>query len=130
MILSGLLSTMNVFVDKLDDIRFSLNDVYMVLLMCGWMFFFMGIYMNEFHIGLIGFVLIVINVWCIRTQFMITTKQYINGMIPHHSMAIHMSKKMLEKNSTLKEFLEKLIVTQTDEIKYMKIENNIIHNYV
>jgi len=43
MILSGALSTMNMWVDKYDDIRFSLNDVYMIGLMTGWMFFFMGI---------------------------------------------------------------------------------------
>ena len=43
MILSGLLSTMNVWVDKLDDISFSINDAYMTLLMTGWMFFFYGI---------------------------------------------------------------------------------------
>ena len=43
MMASGLLSTMNVWVDKIDDIRFSLNDVYMTLLMTGWMFFFMGV---------------------------------------------------------------------------------------
>ena len=35
MILSGLLSTMNVWVDKPDDIRFSINDLYMALLMTG-----------------------------------------------------------------------------------------------
>lgn len=39
MILSGVLSTMNVFVDKYDDISFSINDCYMILLMTGWMFF-------------------------------------------------------------------------------------------
>ena len=33
---------MNVWVDKWDDIRFSINDVYMTLLMTGWMFLFMG----------------------------------------------------------------------------------------
>ena len=37
MIVSGLLSTMNVWVDKIEDIRFSLNDLYMTLLMTGWM---------------------------------------------------------------------------------------------
>ena len=42
MVLSGFLSTMNVWVDKWDDIRFSINDVYMTLLMTGWMFLFMG----------------------------------------------------------------------------------------
>ena len=33
MLLSGLLSTMNILVDKVDDIRFSINDIYMTLLM-------------------------------------------------------------------------------------------------
>ena len=32
MFFSGLLSTMNVWVDKYDDIRFSINDIYMTLL--------------------------------------------------------------------------------------------------
>jgi uncharacterized protein (DUF305 family) len=39
-------------------------------------------------------------------------------MIQHHSMAIHMSKKLLEKN-TIKEFLEKIITTQSTEISLM-----------
>jgi hypothetical protein len=33
MIIAGSLSTMNVWVDKISDIRFSLNDLYMILLM-------------------------------------------------------------------------------------------------
>ena len=44
MIFSGLLSTMNIYADKLSDIRLSLNDLYMTLLMTGWMFAFMGIF--------------------------------------------------------------------------------------
>jgi len=101
MIFSGLLSTMNVWVDKLDDIRFSINDVYMTLLMTGWMFLFMGIYYNETSILCLGLCLVVINIWCIRTQFMVTSEQYILGMIPHHSMAVLMSKKLLERKSPL-----------------------------
>ena len=50
MILSGLLSTMNVWVDKLDDIRFSINDAYMILLMSGWMFLFMGLFYQEISV--------------------------------------------------------------------------------
>ena len=33
MIVAGALSTMNVWVYKISDIRFSLNDLYMILLM-------------------------------------------------------------------------------------------------
>lgn len=124
MVLSGLLSSMNVYVDKFEDIRFSLNDLYMILLMGGWMLFITGIYYSELHIGLIGLALIVVNLYCIRTQFMISTNQYIDGMIPHHSMAVHMSKKLLQKDSSLQEFLEKLVQTQINEIKYMKMQKN------
>ena len=120
MILSGLLSTMNVWVDKLDDIRFSINDAYMTLLMTGWMFFFMGLVYQEIRVLFIGLSLIVINIWCIRNQFLINETQYKLGMIPHHSMAIHMSKKLLEKENTISPFLQNIIKTQENEILYLK----------
>jgi hypothetical protein len=120
MILSGMLSTMNVWVDKYEDMRFSLNDVYMTLLMTGWMFFFMGIYYKDISIGILGAVLVFINVAFIRTQFLISESQYKMGMIPHHSMAVHMSKKLIEKPTTLRPFLENIIKTQTEEITFMK----------
>ena len=49
-------------------------------------------------------------------------------MIPHHSMAVYMSKKLLEKtnnnytnpNTNLKNFLTNLINTQQEEIKFLK----------
>jgi hypothetical protein len=120
MIISGFLSTMNVWADSVDDIRFSINDVYMVLLMTGWMFLFMGVYYKNTVAGLIGAGLVIFNVWCIRTQFLVTESQYKLGMIPHHSMAIHMSKKLLEKETTIREFAENIIKTQADEIQFMK----------
>jgi hypothetical protein len=120
MILSGLLSTMNVWVDKLDDIRLSLNDLYMTLLMCGWMFLFMGAIYKEKSVFLIGLSLIVINVWCIRNQFLITETQYKLGMIPHHSMAIHMSKKLLVKENNIEHFLKNIINTQEKEVLVLK----------
>ena len=120
MILSGLLSTMNVWVDKLDDIRFSINDAYMTLLMTGWMFLFMGLIYQELNVLLIGLLLIIVNIWCIRTQFMITETQYKLGMIPHHSMAVHMSKKLLEKNNNMSAFIRNIIKTQENEIETLK----------
>lgn len=136
--LSGILSSMNVWVDKIEDIRFSLNDCYMSLLMTGWMFLFTGLFFKERNVILFGFFLVVFNIWCIRTQFMISQNQFFLGMIPHHSMAIHMSKKMLEKenakksdsdsddenesvNKTFKRFLHYIITTQSKEIEFMKI---------
>jgi hypothetical protein len=120
MIISGLLSTMNIWVDKLDDIRFGMNDAYMILLMSGWMFLFMGMIYHEMNIFFIGLLLVIVNIWCIRNQFLITETQYKLGMIPHHSMAIHMSKKLLEKNNNISRFLENIIKTQENEINILK----------
>jgi uncharacterized protein (DUF305 family) len=58
---------------------------------------------------------------CIRTQFLISESQYKMGMIPHHSMAIHMSRKLLEKgNISISSFLKNIIKTQENEIILMK----------
>lgn len=123
MILSGLLSTMNVWVDKYQDMRFSINDAYMTILMSGWMLFFMGLFDREPYIIITGIVIIMSSIWCIRTQFLVTEEQYLLGMIPHHSMAIHMSKKLLEKenkqNINIQSFVQNIIKTQEDEIVYM-----------
>jgi hypothetical protein len=120
MIISGLLSTMNVWVDKYSDIRFSINDIYMSLLMTGWMFLFMGIFYKELNIFVIGVLLVLCNIWCIRNQFLVTERQYKLGMIPHHSMAILMSKKLLNKENSIDVFLKNIINTQEKEIDFMK----------
>ena len=107
----------------IDDIKLSLNDIYMALLMSGWMLFLMGIYYMENYIICIGLFLIISNIWAIRIQFMITEKQYLRSMIPRHSMAIHMSKKLLNKENNIKNLLDNIITTQDDDIKFMK--NNL-----
>jgi hypothetical protein len=131
MILSGALSTMNVWADKYDDIRFSINDAYMILLMTGWMFLFMGIVYRERNVFMIGIILVITNLWFIRNQTWVTENQYTLGMIPHHSMAVHMSKQLLRKNipfnnnnnnnnNNIRSFVENIINTQQKEILYMK----------
>lgn len=83
--------------------------------MTGWMILFMSINDKQYNISFIGICIVIISVICIRTQFMITEKQYIRGMIPHHSMAVHMSKKLLNKKN--------INDTQEKEIEYMKLKN-------
>jgi uncharacterized protein (DUF305 family) len=41
-------------------------------------------------------------------------------MIPHHSMAVHMSKKILEKENNISLFVKNIIKTQEDEILFLK----------
>ena len=67
-------------------------------------------------------------IFCIRDQVFIDETQYINGMIPHHSMAVLMSKKLLEKDSfqeiklsrNIKILSNHIINKQNDEIDFMK----------
>ena len=124
MILSGLFTTMNIWTDSIRDVRISLNDIYMILLMCGWMFLFMGIYYLNTRQFILGIILVVINFICIRKQFLISAQQYITGMIPHHSMAILMSKRLLENYNNIsvemREFVSNIINTQQQEIYFMK----------
>ena len=52
---------------------------------------------------------------------MVTNEQYILGMIPHHSMAIHISKKLIQNQPpVLNKFVSNIIITQEEEIEYMK----------
>jgi hypothetical protein len=131
-LIAGFLSTMSIWADNFNDMRTSINDVYMVFLMTGWMFLFMGLYYKTLKVFIFGLLVVIINIWCIRTQFLVTEEQYKLGMIPHHSMAVHMSKKLLEKNNNytnpntnpntnLKNFLTNLINTQQEEIKFLKM---------
>ena len=92
----------------------------MAFLMTGWMFFLMGVYYTHSTPIFFGLSVILLGIWLIRTQFLINLTQYKLGMIPHHSMAIFISKKLLEKNPPNNEFLLSLIHSQEKEIEYLK----------
>jgi uncharacterized protein (DUF305 family) len=59
-------------------------------------------------------------VWCIRKQLFIDMQQYNLGMIPHHSMAVYMSKKLLATKPPNEQYLLNIIHNQEKEIEYMK----------
>ena len=117
-IFAGLASTMNVWVNSWDDIYLHMNDLYMVGLMTGWMFFFMGLFewnKNKMIFGGLGAALFF---YLIRNQTFVTERQYLRGMIPHHSMAIMMSKRLT--NSSIQPLLDQIIESQEKEIILMK----------
>lgn len=133
MLFAGLLSSMNIWVDKISDIRLHLNDLYMTFLMIGWMFLFMGIYYLNTSNFIIGLLFVITMLYCIRNQRFINEKQYLNGMIPHHSMAVLMSKKLLKKydgkydsnknidlHPEIKQLAMNIISSQQNEINLMK----------
>ena len=124
MILAGLLSSMSIWAYRWSDVRLSVNDLYMIGLMTAWMVFFMSLY-DGFWIGLLlSAVWIVAIYYFIRRQSFISTRQYYRGMIPHHSMAILTSQRLLESQPTLPkedwEFIQNIIRTQEGEIQWMK----------
>ncbi len=121
--IAGILTNMNVYTTNFDDMRWSLNDVYMSLMMCGWIFLIWGVVYQATKHTIIGLMLLTISFYGIRTQFLITPSQYIKGMIPHHSMAITMSKELIQNqqpNTQLTNLANNIISTQQNEINLMK----------
>lgn len=120
MFFAGYASTMNNWIDNWDDFRFSLNDFYMVGLMTGWMVFFMGLFTLQLGKTLWGLFFVIIFFILIRTQWFVTEIQYLKGMIPHHSMAVLMSKRLQDKPNSIQHLLDQIIQTQKKEIIIMK----------
>jgi hypothetical protein len=123
MIISGILSSMSIWADQLSDMRLSINDIYMILLMTAWMTFIMSIQHKNIHHALISGIVILATYYAIRKQLFININGFYTSMIPHHSMALLMSKKVLEKEGLSKkdvDFAKNIIKTQSDEIEWMK----------
>jgi hypothetical protein len=120
MFFAGYASTMNNWIDNWDDFRFSLNDFYMVGLMTGWMLFFMGLFTLQIGKTILGLIVVIIFFTLIRTQAFVNEIQYLKGMIPHHSMAILMSKRLEKKPNSIQHLLDQIIQTQKKEIIIMK----------
>lgn len=123
MILSGLLSSMWVWSDKISDIRITLNDLFMIGLMTAWMISFMSVINSDKKIAAISLLFVSIFYFLIRFQYRVGLKQFYQGMIPHHSMAILMGKNVLKKsglNQQDRQFIENIITTQEGEIQWMK----------
>lgn len=88
--------------------------------MTGWMFLFMGVLDKNNFITLFGLILTAGSFYAIRKQLFVDQKQYLLGMIPHHSMAILMSKELQKKENNIPKLLNDIITNQENEIKFMK----------
>jgi hypothetical protein len=124
MIVSGILSSMWVWSDKISDVRISLNDGYMIALMTSFMIFFMSVLEKNVTYIIISLTFVGLVLYLIRFQKFVSKRQYFQGMIPHHSMAVHMSRRLLMNDTTLSEdekiFVENIIRAQESEIDLMK----------
>lgn len=67
------------------------------------------------------FALLAMFTYLYRNQIAINDKQYLEGMIEHHSMALFQSEEILKKTDdyNIAKLAKNIIQTQTDELKYM-----------
>jgi len=67
------------------------------------------------------FALLGLFTYLYRKQIAINDKQYLEGMIEHHAMALFQSEEILKKtdNYNVAKLAKNIIQTQTDELTYM-----------
>jgi len=113
-----------IMIEQFSDFTNSLGKAYMAIIM--------GIFMvlmhdhqydvcsTNFYVALIGLLLLFIYLY--RKQVAIKDKQYLEGMIEHHSMALLTSKEILKKTDdyNIAKLAKNIIQTQETEIKTMK----------
>jgi uncharacterized protein (DUF305 family) len=80
----------------------------------------MGLFTLQLGKTLWGLLFVIIFFILIRTQTFVNEIQYLKGMIPHHSMAILMSKRLEKKPNSIQHLLDQIIQTQKKEIIIMK----------
>ena len=108
-------------------VRWSEERVYMALLMGGAMAMIMlgfmwGMYRStKVNIGIMagGLALAVLALFLSRSQFFVDDEAYMNGMIPHHSIAILTSERADIDDVRVRELADRIIEAQRKEIKEM-----------
>ena len=117
-----------IMVNNIGDFTNSLGKFYMAIIM-GLYMIVVEVMMHDHHYDVFSTkyyvifgALLVAFILLYRTQQLINDKQYLEGMIEHHSMAILTSNKILEKTDNYKvaKLAKEILQTQQDEIIVMK----------
>ena len=126
-----------IMTNELRDVTNSIGKAYMALFMAASMVT-VDVVMHDIrynsrstkmYIGL--FIGMATLVYLYRTQAYVTDKQYLNGMLEHHSMALQTSKQILNKTSdyNVAKLAKQIVQQQTDEIREMRViltKDNIV----
>ncbi len=64
--------------------------------------------------------LLLVSVWLVRSQVTVTGVDYMEGMIPHHSIAILTSERARIEDPRVRELADEIITAQHREIKEME----------
>jgi len=117
-----------IMISNKEYITNNIGKVYMATIM-GLSMVLLEIMMHDNQYGVLSinwyiilFFLIVIFIYLYRKQIAIDDKQYLEGMIEHHSMALFTSEEILKKtdNYNVAKLAKNIIQTQKDEIREMK----------
>ena len=121
----------------IDHFWYSETRLFMTLIMGGAMIIIMLLYMlhmyknttkNIITLG-VGVALIIGAIWLVRSQVTVSDVDYMEGMIPHHSIAILTSKRDQIKDIRVKKLANDIIEVQRKEIMEMQwLINDIKEN--
>ena len=121
----------------IDHFWFSETRLLMTLIMGGAMIVIMLLYMIGMYANRIknvaivigGFLLIAASIWLVRSQVTVSDVDYMEGMIPHHSIAILTSDRAMIEDVRVRELADEIIIAQRREIKEMEwLINDIREN--
>jgi len=112
----------------LDHAWFSETRLYMTLIMGGSMTIIMLSFMLQMYksskmniaIFSIGTLLLLGSLWLVRSQATVDGVDYMEGMIPHHSIAILTSERAGIEDPRVRELADEIIMAQRREIKEME----------
>ncbi|MEQ8577985.1 MAG: DUF305 domain-containing protein [Balneola sp.] len=114
--------------ELIDHAWFSETRLFMTMIMGGAMIIIMLAFMlnmyrsKKANISIMtgGFLLIIISVWLVRSQSTVSGTDYMEGMIPHHSIAILTSERANIQDKRVRKLADEIIKAQKREIKEME----------
>ena len=113
-----------IMINSLADYRLSVNQVYMATAMG---FAMVALEATMHPIPFVGWIIVasglIAAVAGYRTQFLVSDREYLHDMIPHHSMAVLTSQVRMERSTDkrVKQLAEQILATQNKEIALMKL---------
>lgn len=127
MVIMYILTYLNSY-DILGHAQFSETRLFMTTMMGGAMMAIMlllmlGMYKNRrANIAILGgaVMMIALGLWLVRSQVTVDSVDYMEGMIPHHSIAILTSKRANLEDVRVRELADGIIAAQEREIREME----------
>ena len=113
-----------IMIEKVSDFYISLNSIYGSFFMASSMVLSMGGSMKLSYFTLVlNTLLLVVSYLAIRNQWFVNETFFLRDMIPHHSMALQMSKYIKERTNDpkIQELANTIYNSQTKEIQFMKL---------